>query len=128
MDTLNSNNQTYEESLKNYYLQCVTDFERAGDHVYSIARCGDQLREKGKSLSEAAIGELNKICVPLRELLDHTTLAFRKQNQEAARFIPPKERMISCPICGEANNFHAFYCKSCGKSLHSIPMDNNVSY
>ena len=53
---------------------------------------------------------------------------YRAQNQEAARFIPPKERMISCPICGEANNFHAFYCKSCGKSLHSIPMDNNVSY
>ena len=78
-----------QEDIQNYYLQCVTDFERAGDHVYSIARCGDQLREKGKSLSEAAIGELNKICVPLRELLDHTTLAFRKQNQEAARMVEP---------------------------------------
>ena len=78
-----------QEDIQNYYLQCVTDFERAGDHVYSIACCGDQLREKEKSLSDAAIGELNKICVPLRELLDHTALAFRKQNQDAARMVEP---------------------------------------
>ena len=74
-----------QESIQNYYLQCVTDFERAGDHVYSICRCAETIIEKDGKLSEHAIAELRLICEPLKELLAYTSHAFTKQNQDSAR-------------------------------------------
>ena len=74
-----------QEDIQNYYLQCVTDFERAGDHVYSICRCAETLIEKAGSLSDKAINELKTVSLPLKDLLDCTGLAFTKQNLDSAR-------------------------------------------
>ena len=73
-----------QEDIQNYYLQCVTDFERAGDHVFSICRCAEVIVEKDGKLSEHALFELKSISEPLKVLLEHTTLAFTKQNLESA--------------------------------------------
>ena len=74
-----------QEDIQNYYLQCVTDFERAGDHVYSICRCAETLLEKDEKLSSHALDELKLICEPLKRLLAYTSHAFTKQNQDSAR-------------------------------------------
>ncbi|MCR5213858.1 MAG: PrsW family intramembrane metalloprotease [Eubacterium sp.] len=44
------------------------------------------------------------------------------QGQNTAYMAPSSMRgvQIHCPVCGEINNFNAFYCKSCGASLHQI--------
>ena len=31
-----------------------------------------------------------------------------------------RERMIKCPACGTVVSFNAFYCKSCGASIHQL--------
>ncbi len=38
------------------------------------------------------------------------------------RMMPSSMRgvQIHCPVCGEINNFNAFYCTGCGASLHQI--------
>ncbi|MCR5542959.1 MAG: PrsW family intramembrane metalloprotease [Eubacterium sp.] len=33
-----------------------------------------------------------------------------------------RNQMIRCPICGQTNNFNAFFCTSCGGSLHGNRM------
>ena len=73
-----------QEDIQNYYLQCVTDYERAGDHVYSICRCAETIVEKDGRLSDQAVAELKLLCEPLRELLSYTSHAFTKQNQDSA--------------------------------------------
>ena len=74
-----------QEDIQNYYLQCVTDFERSGDHVYGICERAEAMNERNKRLSQKASDELNLICEPLKALLNHTSLAFTKQNLDEAR-------------------------------------------
>ena len=84
-----------QSDIQNYYLQCVTDLERAGDHVYSICRCAEQIVEDDGKLSDHAKGELSSLEVPLKEMLDRTSLAFVKQNQETAREVEPYVVLIN---------------------------------
>ena len=38
-----------QDSIQNYYLQCVTDFERSGDHVYSICESAEAIYERAEN-------------------------------------------------------------------------------
>lgn len=98
-------NAGLQSDIQNYYLQCVTDLERAGDHVYSICRCAEQIIEDDGKLSDIAVHELNALKEPLKELLERTSLAFIKQNQDAAREVEPYVVLIN-EMTEECRNNH----------------------
>ena len=51
----------------------------------------------------------------------YETGAYGQTAQPAAMITPNiRERMIKCPVCGTVVSFNAFYCKSCGASIHQL--------
>ena len=53
------------------------------------------------------IYQQTQVTQPQAVQMSHTTQSIRN-------------RLIYCPVCGKVNNFNAFFCNSCGASLHQL--------
>ena len=49
------------------------------------------------------------------------------QQQPVMQFTPGQQ-LMKCPNCGTVNNFAAFNCIKCGRSLHDLPDSYNAEY
>lgn len=92
-----------QEDIQSYYLLCVTDLERAGDHVYSIAECASLMTDKSVVLSDAAGEELEMMHKLLESVLGNTRFAMEKQNLDAARSIQAGVEVVNelAEVCKE---------------------------
>ena len=78
----------------NYYLNCVNEFERIGDHAMNLTENADDLKEHGGTFSEGARDELRIAAEALQEILGFACTAFREKNLMAARHIEPIEEVV----------------------------------
>ena len=78
----------------NFYLNCVTEFERIGDHAVNLTENADDLQEHGGSFSEIAKEELKIAADALTEILGYTCTAFKEKDLMAARHIEPIEEVV----------------------------------
>lgn len=113
-----------QDSIQNYYLQCVTDFERAGDHINSIVGCAIAANEDELEFSDVAKEEVNVIQKALRGAIDNTVQAFRRQDREAARNVQPYVEVVNMLMEKDRNN-HMVRIRSgiCNAASGSVYMD-----
>jgi len=87
-----------QQETRNYYVQCITDFERLGDHIYEISKCLTDLKEKNCKFSDEAMLIMDRIYQVLGVTLDNMSLAFEKQNLDAAKEIQPHCEIVNTLI------------------------------
>jgi len=117
-------NHGVQEDIQNYYLACVTDYERAGDHIWGIAKCADELQEKGLSFSDSAAAELSTMTAALSKCLEYTSQAFRTQNQESARKVEAFTELMR-DLTEKGKNLHIQRMKQglCDAETGSVYLD-----
>lgn len=86
-------NNTGNDEL-NYYLTCVNEFERIGDHAVNLVENAESLREHDSSFSDIAGEELRIAGDALKEILSYACTAFKEKNLMAARHIEPIEEVV----------------------------------
>ena len=80
--------------MVNYYMKCVSEFERIGDYAVNLTESAAELQEKGTSFSEKAKRELNLREDALDEIMGYARLAFVGDDWTEARHIEPVEEVI----------------------------------
>lgn len=84
-----------DESEKiNYYIKCVTEFERIGDHAINLVESAEELEERGVHFSSGANRELGVIREALYQVLDYAFLAYHEQSIDSALHVEPLEEVI----------------------------------
>ena len=84
-----------DESEKiNYYIKCVTEFERIGDHAINLVESAEELKERGVHFSSGANRELGVIKEALHQVLDYAFLAYHEQSVDSALHVEPLEEVI----------------------------------
>ena len=84
-----------DESEKiNYYIKCVTEFERIGDHAINLVESAEELEERGVHFSSGANRELGVIKEALHQVLDYAFLAYNEQSVDSALHVEPLEEVI----------------------------------
>ena len=84
-----------DESEKiNYYIKCVTEFERIGDHAINLVESAEELEERGVHFSSGANRELGVIKEALHQVLDYAFLAYHEQSVDSAFHVEPLEEVI----------------------------------
>ena len=78
----------------NYYLTCVSEFERIGDHAVNLIENADSLQEHDNAFSAIAKEELRVVGDALTEILSYACTAFKEKNLMAARHIEPIEEVV----------------------------------
>ena len=80
--------------LLNYYLQCVTEFERIGDYAENLSENAAVLLDKGTPFSPKAQKELELLGEAVTQILEYARDAFKDQDAATARHIEPLEEVI----------------------------------
>ena len=80
--------------LLNYYLKCVTEFERIGDHALNLIEKAKELRERGAVFSASALEELHLLHDAIDEIAGYTLKAFCDSDFENALHIEPVEEVV----------------------------------
>ncbi len=90
-----------QDSIQNYYLFCVNDLERAGDHVHSLRESAEKFSENEKQFTKDAAHEVAVMRRAVNELLGEASQAFLKQNLDAAKNVEPYVEAINelCEDC-----------------------------
>lgn len=84
-----------DESEKiNYYIKCVTEFERIGDHAINLVESAEELEERGVHFSSGANRELLVMKEALHQVLDYAFLAYHEQSIDSALHVEPLEEVI----------------------------------
>ena len=84
-----------DESEKiNYYIKCVTEFERIGDHAINLVDSAEELEERGVHFSSGANRELLVIKEALHQVMDYAFLAYHEQSVDSALHVEPLEEVI----------------------------------
>ena len=84
-----------DESEKiNYYIKCVTEFERIGDHAINLVESAEELEERGVHFSSGANRELLVIKEALHQVMDYAFLAYHEQSVDSALHVEPLEEVI----------------------------------
>ena len=84
-----------DESEKiNYYIKCVTEFERIGDHAINLVESAEELEERGVHFSSGANRELGVIKEALHQVMDYAFLAYHEQSVDSAFHVEPLEEVI----------------------------------
>ena len=76
------------------YHKVVKEFERLGDHALNMADDAKSLYEEDIVLSEEALKELDVAADLVRQIIDHTVIAFERRDVNAARHIEPLEEVM----------------------------------
>jgi len=77
-----------------YYIKCVDEFERIGDHAMNLAESAAELRSREASFSEAAQRELGLLQDAVTETLGFARKAVVEGDTEAAFHIEPVEEVV----------------------------------
>ncbi len=80
--------------LLNYYLQCVTEFERIGDYAENLTENAAVLLDKGSPFSPKAQKELSLLGNAITQIMEYAYAAFKNRDFNAARHIEPLEEVI----------------------------------
>lgn len=84
-----------DESEKiNYYIKCVTEFERIGDHAINLVESAEELEERGVHFSSGANRELLVMKEALHQVMDYAFLAYHEQSVDSALHVEPLEEVI----------------------------------
>ena len=75
-------------------LKMIGDFERIADHAVNLVESAEELRDKGLSLTDAAMEELSVISSAVRDILDLALTAFLRGDLSAAAKVEPLEQVI----------------------------------
>lgn len=88
----------------NYYLNCVNEFERIGDHAVNLTENAADLQEHGGTFSEGAQEELRVAKDALHEILGYACSAFKEKDLMAARHIEPIEEVVDDLVADMRDN------------------------
>ena len=78
----------------NYYIKCVDEFERIGDHAMNLAESASELRSRELSFSPGAQAELRLLRELIQEILDKAGKAFADTDRAEAFHIEPLEEVV----------------------------------
>ncbi len=78
----------------NYYIKCVDEFERIGDHAVNLSESAQELYNRELRFSPAAREELKLLQAAIREILGYARRAFEEGDGAAARRIEPLEEVV----------------------------------
>ncbi|MBQ7247637.1 MAG: Na/Pi cotransporter family protein [Lachnospiraceae bacterium] len=88
----------------NFYLKCISEFERIGDYAVNLTENATELKEKKIAFSDYAKNELAVICEALNEVMDYARAAFADDDIAAARRIEPVEEVIDNLVAAMREN------------------------
>ena len=83
-----------ETNRLNYFIKCVSEFERIGDLADNIRESAIEMHQKGISFTESARQEIIILHSAITEVLDHTHNAFVRQSDNEAHYVEPIEEAI----------------------------------
>ncbi len=75
-------------------LKMIGDLERISDHAVNVLNSTEELRQKGYTLTEDAIKELDVLTGATKEILDITFKALKDTDTEIAKRVQPLEQVI----------------------------------
>ena len=75
-------------------LKIIGDFERIADHAVNLLESAEELRSKGRRLTDAATGDLATISAAVSDILDLSLTAFLQNDLTAAAKVEPLEQVI----------------------------------
>ena len=78
----------------NYYIQCLSEFERIGDLAVNISESAAERRDKGAEFSVNAAGELQLTSEALSAVLADAYEAFVNESKPDALHVEPLEEVI----------------------------------
>ena len=77
-----------------YYIKCVDEFERIGDHAVNLTESSSELHSRELSFSPGAQEELRLLRELIQEILDKAGKAFLDGDREEAFRIEPLEEVV----------------------------------
>ena len=83
-----------ESEMVNYYLQCVTEFERIGDHAENLIESAQELADRNAGFSPAAVRELSLIFEAVDKVIDYSYRAYNEDDSEVAFHVEPLEEVV----------------------------------
>ena len=86
-------------------LHCINDFERISDHARNMAENAEEMKEKGITLSDECLRDMDVFFGAIEEILDITVKSFKENDYELAKHVEPLEDTIDA-LCLEMKNRH----------------------
>ena len=78
----------------NYFIKCVDEFERIGDHAVNLSESARELRAREAAFSPAALAELAILEEALTEILGYARAAFDGLDRAMAFRVEPVEEVV----------------------------------
>ncbi len=75
-------------------LKIIGDFERISDHAVNLVESAEELRDKGRTLTDAATRDLTTLSTAVSEILDLSLTAFLRNDLASAARVEPLEQVI----------------------------------
>ncbi|MBR0139939.1 MAG: Na/Pi cotransporter family protein [Firmicutes bacterium] len=94
-----------DSTLVNYYLKCVSEFERISDLAVNLTENAQTLIDRGVSFSPMAVRELEVIKLAMTDIMEHSRLAFVNGSYEEASHIEPIEEVMD-DMVEQLKDFH----------------------
>ena len=88
----------------NFYIKCINEFERIGDHAVNICENAIDLHERDVNFSRKASGEVGVLAEALREITKLARKAFEESDMQAARDIEPIEEVVDDMVAALREN------------------------
>ncbi|MBQ9988500.1 MAG: Na/Pi cotransporter family protein [Clostridia bacterium] len=85
-------------TLLNYYLQCLPEFERIGDHAVNLTECATELVEKGSGFSPIAKQEMALLSGAIGQIMEYAGTAFKNRDEQTALSIEPLEEVVDAMV------------------------------
>ena len=86
-------------------LHCINDFERISDHARNMAENAEEMKEKGITLSDECLRDMDVFFGAIEEILQITVKSFQENDYELAKHVEPLEDTIDA-LCLEMKNRH----------------------
>ena len=83
-----------ETNRLNYYIKCVSEFERIGDLADNVRENATDMNNRKVTFTEDAKHEIAVLHSAITEVLDHTHSAFVRQSINEAKYVEPIEEVI----------------------------------
>ena len=93
-----------ETNRLNYYIKCVSEFERIGDLAQNVSENATTKHERNARFTDGAYEELTVLREATMEVLKRTSAAFREQSLEEAEHMEPVEEVIDDLIAALRSN------------------------
>jgi len=85
----------HDSRILNTVLYSLSDIERLADHAVSIARAGQEIKQKNIAFSQFAKDELSVLEQAVMDTIRHTVSAFESQDMDAAMHVEPLGQVVN---------------------------------